>query len=760
MTTWFISRHPGAERWMKANGIHYDHHLTHLEGQPIAAGDTVIGSLPVNLAAEVCAKGAHYWNLSLILPEGARGRELSADELDLYQARLEAFSISQNPAAPNPLPERSAGDKEQPAPQAAEPATQSAHTPAPQTAQSAPAQPATQTAEPAHSSTPDRAQISTWQRELFKKHVFNQDNPARGEQEAEKFLDSIRHLLQTPELLQKFEATSRQGRHAVNLSAALLKRINLGTPADELQAWVDQQKQSQSPRIGRHLQITLDKATAFSSNKQKQNKANRDFNISLPYTQVENGLHPQSLRAMQPADSWNLYIDETGNRFDTGASELNETSSALGRIIALAIPHHSRLQPLKEQLHAVDLNYNKIQELLKDIQQSKAGILGATLKQDLLGHNWMSAVHQLARWALLLLPMTDDKPCRVRIHIEARAPYTSDAQLLALQDTLENELKSLLPQRFESLSLSLHIMSKENPYNGYVDAIANCWGSNDPVKRKLLTRTGWRGHCLLQTSELERIEDIYRSISTGEHVSGYHWFELCVASINEPASSMLHDMLDQLGQISRQQPGTWLDYLQETRHRLERKDFTPASLQIALAWLQNWQTENQQLPAHLQLELLSLQLASGNHLGETHLQRVGQLLSLISQLTDEAPAQACQALLRIAVRSTHLYDFASTEPLLQQWLDYPVAVPGLLNHAKLHSTRGQLLAFQGKNDDALAAFEQALQAFGRLSDDQQSKREIQQTSLYRAVLLQDMQHANSAEATFHLAKQATRRTGN
>src|SRR5690554_6914507 len=99
MTTWFISRHPGALHWMQSNDIHFDHHLTHLDNQAIQPGDTVIGSLPVNLAAEVCAKGANYWNLSLTLPEIARGRELSADELDLYQAKLEAFSISLNQTA-------------------------------------------------------------------------------------------------------------------------------------------------------------------------------------------------------------------------------------------------------------------------------------------------------------------------------------------------------------------------------------------------------------------------------------------------------------------------------------------------------------------------------------------------------------------------------------------------------------------------------------------------------------------------------------
>lgn len=93
MTTWFVSRHPGALQWMRKHGPAFDHHVPHLDPACIQAGDTVIGSLPVNLAAEVCARGASYWNLSLRLPESARGRELSAQELLALGATLECFDV-------------------------------------------------------------------------------------------------------------------------------------------------------------------------------------------------------------------------------------------------------------------------------------------------------------------------------------------------------------------------------------------------------------------------------------------------------------------------------------------------------------------------------------------------------------------------------------------------------------------------------------------------------------------------------------------
>ena len=94
MTTYFVTRHPGALAWAQRHGVQVDRQLAHLDASVVEAGDTVIGILPVNLAAQVCARGGRYLNLSLDLPAEARGRELSADELEAYGARLEAYAVS------------------------------------------------------------------------------------------------------------------------------------------------------------------------------------------------------------------------------------------------------------------------------------------------------------------------------------------------------------------------------------------------------------------------------------------------------------------------------------------------------------------------------------------------------------------------------------------------------------------------------------------------------------------------------------------
>jgi len=93
MTTWFVSRHPGAVEWAARQGLAVDRQVAHLDIAEIQPGDTVIGTLPIHLAAKVCARGARFLNLSLDVPPEARGRELDADALERFGARLEDYDI-------------------------------------------------------------------------------------------------------------------------------------------------------------------------------------------------------------------------------------------------------------------------------------------------------------------------------------------------------------------------------------------------------------------------------------------------------------------------------------------------------------------------------------------------------------------------------------------------------------------------------------------------------------------------------------------
>jgi len=93
MTTYFVTRHAGARNWAIEEGMTVDAVVAHLDLTLIIANDVVIGSLPVNLAAEVCARGGRYLHLSLELPPALRGVELTAEAMRNCGACIEEYQV-------------------------------------------------------------------------------------------------------------------------------------------------------------------------------------------------------------------------------------------------------------------------------------------------------------------------------------------------------------------------------------------------------------------------------------------------------------------------------------------------------------------------------------------------------------------------------------------------------------------------------------------------------------------------------------------
>ena len=89
MNIWFVGRHTGALEWVKNQDIAVTKTVTHLsqEDWP-GAGDIVIGTLPVQLVAELNILGVRFMHLQLTLTEADRGRELTADDMNRLGAKL------------------------------------------------------------------------------------------------------------------------------------------------------------------------------------------------------------------------------------------------------------------------------------------------------------------------------------------------------------------------------------------------------------------------------------------------------------------------------------------------------------------------------------------------------------------------------------------------------------------------------------------------------------------------------------------------
>lgn len=589
--------------------------------------------------------------------------------------------------------------------------------------------------------------------ETFKLFIFKQSNAkarlTQHLQEAEARQPG------EPELIREVKQAAQQGKHAAHLADSLQSKLDRGESPEDVRIWKDKVSKSQPHRVVKHLNVEFDKAIKFRQRKKYLWKKNRDFRITLPYTPIENGVHPQSFRGLSPASCWEIYIDESGSVFNDQAQTRNETDTELGRVVALALPNNHQLKPLPAGTHATELTHEKIQKLLRSLCNNSIGVLGATVKQDLLSHNWLAAIRKLIRWAVMMLPI--DGPTQVRFKIENRGNYNNSKTLMALEEALIDEVRQLAPERFEKLQLSLEIVGKDAPFNGYCDVIANCWASSDSTKRQLLARTGWKGHCLLQSTDMAEIDRLYQD-AAGEPDADA-WFDLCHHVAREPGHSLLHDLLAQIGLKARGNSDIWQYYLDGVRRRIAFKHFDAGSLGRALSWLKLYQPDHNTLPGLLELQLASVQLAANNHQGHSNLEQVSRVMALSEELRDEVAPDACEAALRVAISATNSFDFESAVPYIENWLAQPVAVPGRLNYGKLQSTLGQLAAFRGQYSEAIDYFDAALEQFEKLSDPAQAGRNRQQTASYRAITLLDMDDSGAADAVRNLIHQATRRTG-
>ena len=93
MTYWFVSRHQGAVAWARARKLPIDRFVPHLNVDDVLSDDTVMGTLPVELAAEVCRRGARFYALCMTVDEARRGHDLTAGDLAGQGACLQRYHV-------------------------------------------------------------------------------------------------------------------------------------------------------------------------------------------------------------------------------------------------------------------------------------------------------------------------------------------------------------------------------------------------------------------------------------------------------------------------------------------------------------------------------------------------------------------------------------------------------------------------------------------------------------------------------------------
>jgi CRISPR-associated protein Csx16 len=89
----FVGRHSGAMQWMHLQGVHIDEFVSSLDVSQIERGDAIYGTLPLHLIAALHRRGASFTHISLDIPEEYRGKELSAEQMIQFGAKLENVTV-------------------------------------------------------------------------------------------------------------------------------------------------------------------------------------------------------------------------------------------------------------------------------------------------------------------------------------------------------------------------------------------------------------------------------------------------------------------------------------------------------------------------------------------------------------------------------------------------------------------------------------------------------------------------------------------
>jgi hypothetical protein len=531
--------------------------------------------------------------------------------------------------------------------------------------------------------------------------------------------------------VEKFLIERAKGRKAHTASLEL-ERLFATSGVSAARQWLVDAKGDglRDQRIARSLERKLEKLIERHQN--LRNRHNRHMQRSEVRTTLRNGRHPNCLRALTPADSWTIYVDETGSKFDV-MDELPASSHQVGRVVAVAVPDVVKL-PDCSSFHAADRTFGEVDAVLQRVLDAPVGILGFSILDDTARHRyWIGHVLHLVRWTLLQLPVpTDGRMSRVRVLIEQRDAYGPQTDLKALAQALEGELAIIDPQRFQRLVFEMGFMDKSHPMNGYVDVVAFTWGSTDWSNKDRLRKSQLLDHCFVKANH-RSLHHLYLALTHGGPLAPIDWYALCVSAADENEGSFLRRELNRLGEAMARVPKQWELYLAEVQMRLASKQYSLKELGWSIAWLQKYAGQSQIIPGTLQLQLDSSILALSNHRGQIQKDLIVRCVDWVQKLEDEAPQLVSEALLRMASTTTNNFEFTALQETLDTWLSKPVAVPGLLNYGKLQSARGQMHAFSGDPASAVSYFQAAAATFSRLSDPRQVARETRQSGIYEMI---------------------------
>ena len=449
-------------------------------------------------------------------------------------------------------------------------------------------------------------------------------------------------------------------------------------------------------------------------------------------------VHPNSIPELAPAKKWTILFDETGTNFKESAFDENTSDIALGRMVALVVPEYTQL-PALSHFHATESPLSAVREKLLTIRNSRCGVIGLPVNalQRIHAEQWFACIETTLDLILRLLPVDGETTLSIQVEQRGKANPQNSFILQKTCDDCLFHLSRAFPERSKAITLESRIITKDdNPWNGYVDAIAFSWSS--PNGSLLLQETGWENTCLINqdSSLLTSYIDI---MEREDRLSPEEWNRLLGHQNNIQTNSLAGALLRNIGERSRDDIALWQNYMQYVLRHLNSKAINLYKLGTQVSWLKQWQPEEGKLSPKLRLIWLTVKLAEENHKGITNSypdQRAEFNKLSLELFLEDAPF-ACNAALHLAVSYTNEFDFEGARSVLSFWDNHPAEVPGLQYYGQLLSSHGQHEAFMGNFDEAIKYFHDAIDAFERLSVQEIANSDISQTRAYLITALMD-----------------------
>ncbi|MGI9211441.1 MAG: hypothetical protein ACR2HF_03120, partial [Methylococcaceae bacterium] len=449
----------------------------------------------------------------------------------------------------------------------------------------------------------------------------------------------------------------------------------------------------------------------------------------------ETPLHAQDIRGLRPSTNWVLLIDETGSQFGEEAQQLSTNDRKLGRWVGLLMPESDHgLNDLRSGWHATDECLSEIDRVVQCVLDAQVGVFGLSVQQLPLttGERWVAGVLSLIDWVIRLVPL--EGRARMEVLIENRDSFTEHMDWRALARDALRRLAFSYPDRARWIDLDIRIMGKNgSPFNGYVDALAFTWGSPTEASKARLKATQLSGTCLLE-GDAESILRAWEWLDRGVTLRGEDWSRLVAEADAKVQGGLTATVLQRLGEACRQDTVLWQGFVNETRQHLDSKAIRLNVLGRQIDWLENYKPADTRIPDRLRLLWLTSRLAHANHKGYVEQAWMEEIQGLSHKLMEEDAPLVCWADLHLAVNATNRYDFDMATLCLGRWMDVPRSVPGSRYYGQWASSMGQHSAFINQPEPARSAFHSAIDTFGQLSDEEQRRKEIKQTSTYLAIV--------------------------